>query len=1514
MRRLRTRRARTSVSEGVNNTQHADSAERCSVLNQTRGGEGRIGRMRREISVLPPAPAIAPATGIEQPPPIAVAPAPAPIPAPVAAPASEQARRRERVQSSSEFDREMSGFRVEHVPGDGSCLFSSIASQLNRLYSSKGDGLSALDVRQLCVGELEDNKKQYSRFHASHDEDFEAYLARMARPNEWGDELVIRAACERFSVRATIYDCTTKRKLQYRGQEFVGEIFLHKTGNEDENNGHYNHLLPLDPSAAPPPPAAAAASARGRRPPIATPERLRAHAQGQRLQSQMERAGDGDAADDDENGSPRGGGNPDDVSRSLAQLLNPERERRVTRRRQRLGGSFAHWARAQVQGQNQMERAGDDDAVDLDESPPPPPSPPRGGGDSDDSGDEDNSSEEPFALASLDIDSIETLGDWNECLTQLPGVFDQADAAVVNVFKIKESEVKGKTKLFKDKFKKESGVLLHLGIVRGVYHVYFFGDCRMSDKPEDKRKLQGVVHKAWSNLFHSCVTSASFWARDLSAVRECLMPVSEACVLFDEILRELFAEVAVDSRPAERCLFLSGIGLKHFHKFESIEAMQLPPVMQKFKDLPGALTRIDFCQEYQGDVGTHLHLHLDEEASKACPGLVTHRLLGTSYMNVTRIVSSNRCGINFYSVPERTFLSVSPKLSFRELWPLQERLLKSSTIEKAKEAVVDLGDAVKKALGGYAGTCCSRTGSFRFEISLALENEDDFQTKAIEAVSQEINQFLKHLKGWRIQAKQAHLQNMLSCYSRVLEEEREKLDHGFPETDDWLVKQFVFDARNMLHVLFRGTRQYAQERVWDDAFKSSDSFELALAQVRKHYEERLRYSDEQSKLKHLRLTRKEKAMLSFRTSRVSFQGLAEALWGLFWVVYWDIARRYKAPTQKFAEKHGLDSRETSVLCDCKDDNGVEKHQLEEFVEVIQSLGVKSSRQEFRWHGVIESVPEKEYASRLCTFIKQTPELADIILPKLNHLASVSHRPFEQANEDELLMEVVFWGMLDTRVQSDHVWYFPPIAANGQGWETQYLKPLLIEEYQDDDLEWRLDGNYQHQQEEQEEQEQEQEEEDEYFEEEDEDEEDEYFEEEDEDEEDEYFEEEDEDEEEEDEDFEDEQGYEEEDEDESQGPFEVDAEREERVPWTPPLRSSPASMIWTSKSPCKQANTKGYEVGRLRKDYVELARLALNNTRWGGQHLQEHEYFPSDIQSTKQMKEYRLNAANGLEELIRKREGEGKEPIEFIESAHILIGCHYFRVGGYAGTYKRNRILCIRMDGTYCYNYVRCDGTIYTHIKTMLKNLLALDLVDCREDERFVEPRETGSTSSMDWGRILECFQQALESRDGCMTEVMKQSYIEHAKHVFRSEEDGEPLRFLLKFNPLKVYQSEQRQRENRQRRVQSEGQRRPSHGRQQGGQRRPSHGGQPGGQRRTQQGGQTGGQRRPQQGGQTGGRRRPQQGGQTGGQRRASGENTNRRKRKLYFSDDEIANINTTKNPRTDSVDSLYEPLDQFSD
>ena len=93
MRRLRTRRARTSVSEGVNNTQHADSAERCSVLNQTRGGEGRIGRMRREISVLPPAPAIAPATGIEQPPPIAVAPAPAPIPAPVAAPASEQARR-----------------------------------------------------------------------------------------------------------------------------------------------------------------------------------------------------------------------------------------------------------------------------------------------------------------------------------------------------------------------------------------------------------------------------------------------------------------------------------------------------------------------------------------------------------------------------------------------------------------------------------------------------------------------------------------------------------------------------------------------------------------------------------------------------------------------------------------------------------------------------------------------------------------------------------------------------------------------------------------------------------------------------------------------------------------------------------------------------------------------------------------------------------------------------------------------------------------------------------------------------------------------------------------------------------------------------------------------------------------------------------------------------------------------------------------------------------------------------
>ena len=91
-----------------------------------------------------------------------------------------------------------------------------------------------------------------------------------------------------------------------------------------------------------------------------------------------------------------------------------------------MGGSFALWARARLQGNNR-------DAVDND-SPPP-----QAGGDSDD------------RRSRYDVDSFECLTEWSEALKGLPDIgFESLN---LQVYKVSEKMTPTKTKLFRQEFR-----------------------------------------------------------------------------------------------------------------------------------------------------------------------------------------------------------------------------------------------------------------------------------------------------------------------------------------------------------------------------------------------------------------------------------------------------------------------------------------------------------------------------------------------------------------------------------------------------------------------------------------------------------------------------------------------------------------------------------------------------------------------------------------------------------------------------------------------------------------------------------------------------------------------------------------------------------------------------------------------------------------------------------------------------------------------------------------------------
>ena len=86
---------------------------------------------------------------------------------------------------------------------DGNCLFRACAFEM---YGSQH---YHLQVRSMAVEHMRKHPGQYSYYYGTHKE-FEGYINSMQKPKTWGDELVLRAICDCFSVEIHVLTSNTE--------------------------------------------------------------------------------------------------------------------------------------------------------------------------------------------------------------------------------------------------------------------------------------------------------------------------------------------------------------------------------------------------------------------------------------------------------------------------------------------------------------------------------------------------------------------------------------------------------------------------------------------------------------------------------------------------------------------------------------------------------------------------------------------------------------------------------------------------------------------------------------------------------------------------------------------------------------------------------------------------------------------------------------------------------------------------------------------------------------------------------------------------------------------------------------------------------------------------------------------------------------------------------------------------------------------------------------------------------
>lgn len=143
----------------------------------------------------------------------------------------------ERFRAQLESDH---GFRVVDSEKDGNCLFRSVAHQIYN------DPELHARVRKDCYDYMERDREFFSMYVG---EDFDEYLARQRKPNEWGDHVEVVALREMYNKNVEVYDKDSVRApkpLGLTSEEYsVPVIRLSYHGSN-----HYNSVV--DPRAPPP--------------------------------------------------------------------------------------------------------------------------------------------------------------------------------------------------------------------------------------------------------------------------------------------------------------------------------------------------------------------------------------------------------------------------------------------------------------------------------------------------------------------------------------------------------------------------------------------------------------------------------------------------------------------------------------------------------------------------------------------------------------------------------------------------------------------------------------------------------------------------------------------------------------------------------------------------------------------------------------------------------------------------------------------------------------------------------------------------------------------------------------------------------------------------------------------------------------------------------------------------------------------------------------------------------------
>jgi len=97
------------------------------------------------------------------------------------------------------------GLASREVVGDGACQFRAVADQLYRDQELHGS------VRQIATRQLRLHAAKYQHFVEG--ETFANYLARMAEPTTWGDNLSLQAIADAFEIEACLVTTFLERSF-----------------------------------------------------------------------------------------------------------------------------------------------------------------------------------------------------------------------------------------------------------------------------------------------------------------------------------------------------------------------------------------------------------------------------------------------------------------------------------------------------------------------------------------------------------------------------------------------------------------------------------------------------------------------------------------------------------------------------------------------------------------------------------------------------------------------------------------------------------------------------------------------------------------------------------------------------------------------------------------------------------------------------------------------------------------------------------------------------------------------------------------------------------------------------------------------------------------------------------------------------------------------------------------------------------------------------------------------------